>query len=135
MAAPYMDAFCWALDADEVRAEKVRAAFTRIQPEIRDFYHLHLLLETGADLVSPEFVRLVDTKLAEVGHGPLARAEPSFGIIPDERARLTGQGMKRLEAVVRLDAPRFDIEDLLNLFDDLWGKQRPAQELGPHSQS
>ena len=41
----YSEAFCWALDADEARAEKVRAACTR--EAIRDFYDLDRLLSAG----------------------------------------------------------------------------------------
>lgn len=37
LMATYAAASCWALDAAEVRAEKVRAACTRTEPAIRDF--------------------------------------------------------------------------------------------------
>jgi hypothetical protein len=124
LARGYEDAFCWALHADEVRAEKVRAAFTREEPEIRDFYDLQLLLDTGADFVSGDFIELVDHKLAEVGHVPLDQSEASFGLRADQRARLGGPGLKRLESVMRLDAPRFNLEALFDHFDDLWGKGR-----------
>jgi hypothetical protein len=124
LAAGYESAFCWALDADEVRAEKVRAAFTRPEPEIRDFYDLQLLLDTGADFVSPDFITLVDQKLAELDHVSLAQAKPSFGLTPEQRAHLKGPGLKRLESVMRLDAPRFDLEAVLDQFDRLWDKRR-----------
>jgi hypothetical protein len=38
LAGNLSEAYCWALNADEARAEKVRAAFTR--EAIRDFYDL-----------------------------------------------------------------------------------------------
>jgi predicted nucleotidyltransferase component of viral defense system len=51
----HADAYCWALDFAEVRAEKVRAAFTRDVRQIRDFYDLGLLIKSGADMNSEEF--------------------------------------------------------------------------------
>jgi len=122
LVEPYRDARCWALDADEVSAEKVRAAFTHQSPEIRDFYDLQLLRDSGADFASAEFVALVDKKLAEVGHVSLADAQPSFGLTAAQQRHLMGPGFKRLESVTRLDAPRFDLNALLVWFDELWGK-------------
>ena len=49
----YREAYCWALDADEARAEKVRAAFTR--EAIRDFYDLDQLLQAGKDFETEAF--------------------------------------------------------------------------------
>jgi predicted nucleotidyltransferase component of viral defense system len=40
LVGDYTQAVCCALDFAEVRAEKVRAAFTRKEPQIRDFYDL-----------------------------------------------------------------------------------------------
>jgi len=48
------DPRCFALDAREAHAEKVRAAFTR--EAIRDFYDVDRLLDAGADLSSAQFV-------------------------------------------------------------------------------
>ena len=50
-AKDYADAFCFALDADEARAEKVRAPFTR--REIRDFYDLAACLTLVPILFPP----------------------------------------------------------------------------------
>ena len=71
-AGDYQDARCWALDEDEARAEKVRAAFTREAPAIRDYYDLLALEEIGKDLSSAGFITRVDEKLAEVKSLPLA---------------------------------------------------------------
>ncbi len=124
LARGYEDAYCWALDFDELRAEKVRAAYTRPEPEIRDYYDLELLLDAGADFNSPAFVALVDEKLAEVDRGPLANEPASFGLTPEQRAHLMGPGWKRLASVMRAGAPRFDLESMLARFDALWGKTR-----------
>jgi len=66
----YEAAFCWALAADEVRAEKIRAAYTREHRAIRDFYNLRLLAEADCDFASPAFIALVDQKL---GRSPPCR--------------------------------------------------------------
>ncbi|MCC7104404.1 MAG: nucleotidyl transferase AbiEii/AbiGii toxin family protein [Chloroflexi bacterium] len=122
LTAGYGDACCFALDADEVRAEKVRAAFTRETPEIRDFYDLEVLAALAADLTSPAFVELVDQKLAEMKRGPLADMPPSFGLTPAQRAHLSGPGLVRLAAVIRTDEPAFDLERMLARFNQLWQK-------------
>src|SRR4051794_2987653 len=77
-SAQYLDAFCFALDADEARAEKVRAAFTR--REIRDYYDLAALLDAAADFRSREFIGLVDAKLRELNEPRVADQPPRFGI-------------------------------------------------------
>lgn len=118
----YMDAYCWALDYDEVRAEKVRAAYTRPDPEIRDYYDLDLLQKSGTDLTSLPFVDLVDRKLAELRTGPLAAMPRSFGLTAQQRGQLVGPGLKRLTSVIRSDAPPFDLDDVLARFDALWRK-------------
>lgn len=122
LAEPYSDAFCWALGPEEVRAEKVRAAFTREEPQIRDFYDLDLLRRQGLDLSSAGFVGLVDQKLAELGERPLAEQPPRFGLTDEEIVELLGPGMIRLTSVVRIDEPRFDLAGALRAFDELWGR-------------
>lgn len=102
--------------------EKVRAAFTR--EAIRDFYDLDRLLAAGADLSSPSFVALVDAKLAELNAVPLARQGRSFSLDANRR-RVVEAGLARdLPAVLRADAPAFDLDAMLARFDALWGKQR-----------
>lgn len=76
----YSKARCWALDEDEARAEKLRAACTR--EAIRDYYDLDRLLEAGKDLSSEAFLELVDAKLAELKSPLLNQLKPPpFGLI------------------------------------------------------
>lgn len=117
----YADAFCWALDFAEVRAEKVRTAFTREVPQIRDFYDLGLLIESGADMNSKEFRGLVDAKLAELGALPLDKQPASF--------RLNGEGRKvlerdrqLLESVLRIGDPPFNLGSVLDAYNVMWDK-------------
>lgn len=113
------DPRCFALDAREAHAEKVRAAFTR--EAIRDFYDLDQLLESGADLASTEFLRLVDAKLAELKAPPLARQGRSFALDANRRRALVAGLARDLPAVLRVGAPPFDLDAMLARFDRLWG--------------
>jgi predicted nucleotidyltransferase component of viral defense system len=119
--AGYEEAFCWALDAAEVRAEKVRAALTREDPEIRDIYDLALLAGAGADMQSRDFCSLVDAKLLELDALPLSRQPPSFGLTGRRRAQLNA-GRRSLEGIVRLDEPPLDVDAVLRHYDRIWGK-------------
>ncbi len=120
LAGDYSGATCHALSADEARAEKVRAAFTRAA--IRDYYDLARLLDARADLTSDEFVQLVDRKLAELGAPPLREQPPSFGLDARRLELLQGAVGTELRAVLRADAPTFALEATLRRFDKLWKK-------------
>ncbi len=112
------EAYCWALDEDEARAEKVRAAFTR--RAIRDYYDLDSLAEAGKDFNSVQFVRLVDAKLAELDAPPLLQQPPGFGMTDAERNRLIRAAGDELRSVLRVNAPPFDLLAVLSRFDRLW---------------
>ncbi len=120
LAGDVRAATCFALDAAEARAEKVRAAFTR--EAVRDFYDLDRLRESGADLSSSSFIGLVDEKLAELRALPMAKQGKSFGLT-EKRRRQVDAGLARdLPAVLRTDAPEFDLAGVLARFDGLWRK-------------
>src|SRR6266446_2438923 len=63
LAGDVRAAKCFALDADEARAEKVRAAFTR--EAVRDFYDLDRLHESGALCCSYVACQRVDEELPQ----------------------------------------------------------------------
>jgi predicted nucleotidyltransferase component of viral defense system len=109
---------CFALDAAEARAEKVRAAFTR--EAVRDFYDLDRLYKSGADMSSPAFLKLVDAKLAELGGPPMSEQEKSFGLTEKRRRQVEAGLVRDLPAVLRTDAPEFDLDAMLAQFDRLW---------------
>ena len=113
----YNEAYCWALDADEARAEKVRAAFTR--EAIRDYYDLDQLLQAGNDFGTEAFKSLVDRKLAESKAPPLAEQAGLFGLTPGRRKALDLQLQRELRAVVRTDAPPFDLDAMLARFNEV----------------
>lgn len=118
LAGDYSEAYCWALDADEARAEKVRAAFTR--REIRDYYDLDQLMLAGEDFTSERFRTLVDEKLSELQAPPLSEQLSSFGMTVSERKQLSIQTRKGLQAVVRADEAPFDLGAVLAKFDEIW---------------
>lgn len=113
----YDSAYCWALNSDEARAEKVRAACTR--EAIRDFYDLERLMDAGADLTSPEFIKLVDVKLRELGAPPLRDQSPALGITPERRAVLLKRLKQELPQVLKTNAPPFSLDEMLSSFDEL----------------
>ena len=121
LVGDYSEAFCWGLDAEEARAEKVRAAFTR--EAIRDFYDLDRLGEAGTDFTSKKFVALVDAKLAELKQAPLYEQPTSFGLTRLKVRALEAAAQSELAAVLRADAPAFDLAAMVKRFDRLWGKQ------------
>ncbi len=114
----YAGATCHALAADEARAEKVRAAFTR--EEGRDYYDLLRLLEAGADLSSGGFIALVGSKLAELGFAPLGSQGPRFALDDRRLASLRASLRRDLPSVLREDAPAFELEGMLSRFAVLW---------------
>jgi predicted nucleotidyltransferase component of viral defense system len=109
---------CWALDADEARAEKVRAAFTR--EAIRDFYDLQRLLDAGFDFASPGFRKLVDAKLKELNAAPLSHQPQLFRLDERRMKRLRMSLKTELPAVLRSNAPAFELDDMLARFAALW---------------
>jgi hypothetical protein len=113
--------FCFALDADEARAEKVRAAFTR--EAIRDFYDLEQLASAGCDFGSTEFVEMVDRKLAELNAPPLGQQPPSFALGTGKRKAILDASTKvELGAVLRAGEPSFDLQAMVDRFDRIWKK-------------
>ena len=120
----YDEAYCFALDEDEARAEKVRAAHTR--EAIRDFYDLEQLAMAGKDFQSAAFVELVNAKLAELGAATLEAQGPSFGMTGARRKQLDASLKKELPAVLRADAPPFDLDATLRRFNKLWSKPERA---------
>ncbi|MFO0669575.1 MAG: nucleotidyl transferase AbiEii/AbiGii toxin family protein [Polyangiaceae bacterium] len=123
LVGDYAGAFCHALDADEARAEKVRATFTR--DAIRDLYDLEQLARAGADLRSPDFVRLVNAKLAELAAPPLREQAASFGFADGRRRRaLEAAVVRELAAVLRVDEPPLDLDAVFERFNRLWGLKR-----------
>jgi hypothetical protein len=125
---PLAGGYRWALGYDEVRAEKVRAAFTREEPAIRDFYDLRLLADAGADMSSDGFVALTDQKLAEESARPLAEQPSGVALTAAKRRHLDTAGRRQLAAVVRVDEPAFDLGGTIAYYDALWVRAADRSE-------
>jgi predicted nucleotidyltransferase component of viral defense system len=113
-------AYCYALDGDEVRAEKVRAAFTR--DEIRDFFDLSIFVAERLDMKSDDFEALVDRKLAEFPADPLRKQPRDFGKDKMRIARLTNSIATRLMPQLPPDSPQFSLETVIEAYNKMWEK-------------
>ena len=88
----------------EVWAEKTRAALTRREVAIRDFFDLdYALQQEKVDLQEPEFLSLVRHKISVPGVAPVQ-------LTPERRAALEVQIKTKLSPVLRTaDRERFDM--------------------------
>ncbi len=88
----------------EVWAEKVRAALTRREVAIRDFFDLdYALQQAGVNMRDPEFCSLVRHKVSVPGTEPVQ-------LTPERHAALDAQIRTRLRPVLRTpDRERFDL--------------------------
>ncbi|MBI4729997.1 MAG: nucleotidyl transferase AbiEii/AbiGii toxin family protein [Acidobacteria bacterium] len=110
------------LSYPEAMAEKLRAALSRQEAAIRDFFDIdHAVLVAGLDVADPEFLRLVRSKLAVDGAGAL-------DVSPERLDQLRPQLDAHLRPVLR--AREFDQFDLDRAFrivrgvtDGLGGQQ------------
>ena len=103
----------------ETMAEKLRAALSRKEVAIRDFFDIdHAVRVAGLNVADPEIVRLLRTKLAVSGTGPVI-------VSPERLDSLRQQLDARLRPVLR--AREFDLFDVDRAFGIVRGV---AEELG-----
>ena len=94
-------------------AEKLRAALSRPEVAIRDFFDIdHAVRVTGLDVTGREFIRLLRAKLAVPGTGAV---DVSLGRLADLRSQVDAQ----LRPVLR--AREFDLFDLDRAFEIVRG--------------
>ena len=98
------DPMVMVLSVLETYAEKMRAALSRPEPKIRDFYDIGHAVQSGMiDLENADLHRLVGKKLSVPGNGPIDISSHKFAI-------LTRQLGAELKAVLRpADYDRFDL--------------------------
>jgi len=96
------DLACIALP--ESMAEKLRAALSRRDPAIRDFYDIDHAIQTGRlQVADPQFLQMVRSKLAVPGN-------PPADVSPDRLSALTRQVDAQLRPVLRQpDLEAFDL--------------------------
>jgi len=93
------------LSWEEAMAEKIRAALTRREAAIRDFYDMfHAISNLGLSIQSPDIVELVRGKLAVPGNDKIDLSDGRLEI-------LRAQEKSELEPVLRpADFSNFDLE-------------------------
>jgi predicted nucleotidyltransferase component of viral defense system len=98
----------------EALAEKTRAALTRREPAIRDFFDLDFAVQQlDLALGDDAFLGHVRAKLAVPGNDPV-------DVSPARRARLTQQVESRLKPVLRpVDFDGFDLDRIFAMLVDL----------------
>ena len=101
--APALTVPC--LSRVEAMAEKLRAALSRREVAIRDYYDIdHAVRRLSLDVLEPEMVRLVREKLAVTGNDPV-------DVSSDRLAALRPQLESELKAVLRArDFAEFDLD-------------------------
>jgi len=132
--------WCWSCDAESRAIIGVFAAVAAIklfllaalgpisQPDTSGYveYAEQILRSTtwlhDADLSSSPFIGLVDEKLAELRALPMEKQGRSFGLTEKRRRQVEAGLARDLPAVLRTDAPEFDLDGMLARFDRLWRK-------------
>ena len=108
---PFLPAFTVrAMAMREAYAEKLRAAMTRKDPAIRDFFDLfHAVREIGLDSQDPDFLRMVRAKLEVPGNFPVDVSE-------ERKRELYRQLEGQLKPVLRpADFVRFNFDEAFEL--------------------
>ena len=102
------------LGKTEAYAEKVRAALTRREPAIRDFYDIFSADQRNEiDLTDHQFLRMVQQKLSVPGTDPVDISEPRIAILRDQLET-------ELKPVLRqAEYEKFDLEKAIQLARDL----------------
>lgn len=100
----------------EAYAEKIRAALTRRDPAIRDFFDIDHAVGRGLfDPCSPELLGLIAAKLAVFGNEPADLA-------PSKQAVLRGQVETDLRPVLRTaDLEAFDLDRVIRILEEVLG--------------
>jgi hypothetical protein len=98
----------------EAVAEKVRAALTRREVAIRDYYDIHHAVHRlNFDMKDPKFAGLVRKKLAVPGNGPI-------DVSPERLAELKLQLEARLKPVLRTqDFGQFDLPRAFQIVSEI----------------
>ena len=93
------------LSCRETYAEKIRAALTRRDPAIRDFYDVdHAIRTERIDVQDPRLLQLVQAKLSIPGNGPVDTSESKLNL-------LTRQTQTQLKPVLReAEYAAFDLQ-------------------------
>ena len=109
------------LSLNEAVAEKLKAAISRKDVAIRDYYDLWYIAESGFDFYQDKFIKLFKRKLSDEGHDIDYRI--NFGLSADKLAILRRQVDTDLMPVIRADE-KFDLEKVLERFNQIFLDKR-----------
>jgi predicted nucleotidyltransferase component of viral defense system len=110
------------ISLQEALAEKVRAALTRREVAVRDFYDLHHVMKhTAFNYQQKSFLKLVRQKLATPGTDPVNTTSQKL-------SELRRQVETRLKPVLRpMDLERFDLDEAYALTTEIAAKLGGSQ--------
>jgi hypothetical protein len=104
------------LSLKEAVAEKLKAAISRRDFAIRDFYDLWYISESKFDFNDPDFIKIFKKKLEEEGFNNSFKY--NLGLNKKSVENLKNQVESMLIPVIKADE-RFDLEKVLNRFNKL----------------
>lgn len=103
-----------ALSKNETYAEKFRAALTRKNPAIRDFFDIEKILESGFNIFEESFIELVKNKISFDSHA-------NIDLTLEKRKILESQIITDLRPVLKLNED-FNLEKTWSSIHDLTKK-------------
>jgi predicted nucleotidyltransferase component of viral defense system len=106
------------LSLDEAVAEKLKAAITRKDPAIRDYYDLWHIAEAGFDFHKPHFLEIFKKKLKDENYQ--GDFKHKFGLSEDKIDLLARLIETDLIPVIRIDEA-FDLNKVFSRFDKILG--------------
>lgn len=109
------------LSWNEAVAEKLKAAISRKDVAIRDYYDLWHIAEFGFDFHNEKFITLFKRKVADEGY--IGDYRKDFGLSADKLSFLRKQVHAALMPVIRA-GEEFDLEKVLEWFNKILGDKR-----------
>ena len=109
------------LSLNEAVAEKLKAAISRKDVAIRDYYDLWHIAESGFNFYQDKFIKLFRRKLSDEGHD--IDYKKDFGLSAAKLSILRRQVDTDLMPVIRADE-KFDLEKVLERFNKLFLDKR-----------
>lgn len=104
----------WSLSWKEAVAEKLKAAISRKDVAIRDYYNLWYISEFGFDFYDKGFIKLFKRKITDEGH--TGDYKENFGLSDDNLSILRKQIDGLLKPVIR-SGEEFDFDKVLERFN------------------
>ncbi|MBI2447675.1 MAG: nucleotidyl transferase AbiEii/AbiGii toxin family protein [Candidatus Omnitrophica bacterium] len=109
------------LSWNEAVAEKLKAAISRKDVVIRDYYDLWYISEFGFDFYDKNFIRIFKSKVIDEGYA--GNYKENFGLSADNLSFLRKQIGVLLKPVIR-SGEEFDLDKVLERFNEILGDKR-----------